>query len=153
MWTGSSQLTNLSRLPLGRAVTLVPLVTFLTLVTFVTLMIANEPIPRANLLALSQTLTTLCCDWQNAIRENQFAKMKIRSFLPDTRNRLKSAVTKTPFYLPVLNPTARDRVGLAYLLFDSHPRVRLWGGVLWGCLLYTSPSPRDKRQSRMPSSA
>ena len=25
---------------------------------------------------------------------------------------------------------------------------------LWqGCLLYTSPSPRDKRQSRMPSSA
>ena len=25
--------------------------------------------------------------------------------------------------------------------------------VLWACLLYTSPSPRDKRQSRMPSSA
>ena len=24
---------------------------------------------------------------------------------------------------------------------------------LWHCLLYTSPSPRDKRQSRMPSSA
>ena len=24
---------------------------------------------------------------------------------------------------------------------------------LIGCLLYTSPSPRDKRQSRMPSSA
>ena len=28
------------------------------------------------------------------------------------------------------------------------------GGTLSdGCLLYTSPSPRDKRQSRMPSSA
>ena len=26
-------------------------------------------------------------------------------------------------------------------------------GVCTGCLLYTSPSPRDKRQSRMPSSA
>ena len=25
--------------------------------------------------------------------------------------------------------------------------------LIWGCLLYTSPSPRDKRQSRMPSSA
>ena len=25
--------------------------------------------------------------------------------------------------------------------------------MFWGCLLYTSPSPRDKRQSRMPSSA
>ena len=27
------------------------------------------------------------------------------------------------------------------------------GGMSKGCLLYTSPSPRDKRQSRMPSSA
>ena len=27
------------------------------------------------------------------------------------------------------------------------------GIQLTGCLLYTSPSPRDKRQSRMPSSA
>ena len=26
-------------------------------------------------------------------------------------------------------------------------------GLLYDCLLYTSPSPRDKRQSRMPSSA
>ena len=26
-------------------------------------------------------------------------------------------------------------------------------GHSYGCLLYTSPSPRDKRQSRMPSSA
>ena len=25
--------------------------------------------------------------------------------------------------------------------------------IIYGCLLYTSPSPRDKRQSRMPSSA
>ena len=27
------------------------------------------------------------------------------------------------------------------------------GKYLYDCLLYTSPSPRDKRQSRMPSSA
>ena len=27
------------------------------------------------------------------------------------------------------------------------------GDTLYFCLLYTSPSPRDKRQSRMPSSA
>ena len=27
------------------------------------------------------------------------------------------------------------------------------GKTSYGCLLYTSPSPRDKRQSRMPSSA
>ena len=30
--------------------------------------------------------------------------------------------------------------------FDEH-------GLITACLLYTSPSPRDKRQSRMPSSA
>ena len=33
----------------------------------------------------------------------------------------------------------------------------IWATPIWGqpwiCLLYTSPSPRDKRQSRMPSSA
>ena len=28
-----------------------------------------------------------------------------------------------------------------------------WTDDIEGCLLYTSPSPRDKRQSRMPSSA
>ena len=32
---------------------------------------------------------------------------------------------------------------------ESNPRLRL----AITCLLYTSPSPRDKRQSRMPSSA
>ena len=30
---------------------------------------------------------------------------------------------------------------------------RYYGGLADNCLLYTSPSPRDKRQSRMPSSA
>ena len=29
----------------------------------------------------------------------------------------------------------------------------VFGAPLYVCLLYTSPSPRDKRQSRMPSSA
>ena len=31
--------------------------------------------------------------------------------------------------------------------------VALWEQLAESCLLYTSPSPRDKRQSRMPSSA
>ena len=34
----------------------------------------------------------------------------------------------------------------------KHPKRYLLGHSM-GCLLYTSPSPRDKRQSRMPSSA
>ena len=41
-------------------------------------------------------------------------------------------------------------------LNESKERLRDWLLSLeasTGCLLYTSPSPRDKRQSRMPSSA
>ena len=33
------------------------------------------------------------------------------------------------------------------------PRIGLASLIMGACLLYTSPSPRDKRQSRMPSSA
>ena len=36
--------------------------------------------------------------------------------------------------------------------FGAH-RVISWSTGLWGCLLYTSPSPRDGLLSRMPSSA
>ena len=48
-----------------------------------------------------------------------------------------------------------------YRAMDTNPGVRQLAQGLAGalatleqpCLLYTSPSPRDKRQSRMPSSA
>ena len=40
---------------------------------------------------------------------------------------------------------------------DPNPKNKAFGAkvvvTLNNCLLYTSPSPRDKRQSRMPSSA
>ena len=48
---------------------------------------------------------------------------------------------------------------LVLLIFVYNlPQVLPWsGGVLsdpfWACLLYTSPSPRDRQKSRMPSSA
>ena len=51
--------------------------------------------------------------------------------------------------------TASSGMG-AYFLSTGVSRVRqmlqLWLACM-SCLLYTSPSPRDKRQSRMPSSA
>ena len=49
----------------------------------------------------------------------------------------------TPFD-PDLERSAEDSYGF---------RSRLQDYQYNGCLLYTSPSPRDKRQSRMPSSA
>ena len=45
-------------------------------------------------------------------------------------------------------------VFLVILLQIYNQSLLLQGfSVDWNCLLYTSPSPRDKRQSRMPSSA
>ena len=47
----------------------------------------------------------------------------------------------------------------AYLRLEGEKAAGLEQGddsgidLTWLCLLYTSPSPRDKRQSRMPSSA
>ena len=37
------------------------------------------------------------------------------------------------------------------ILFDSYNQQK--NVVAYGCLLYTSPSPRDRQKSRMPSSA
>ena len=39
---------------------------------------------------------------------------------------------------------------LDYRYYITEPRVRL---LIHRCLLYTSPSPRDAHESRMPSSA
>ena len=56
------------------------------------------------------------------------------------------------------NPSAQHADGRAAnkLISDAREAVGLAMGVCAQdivCLLYTSPSPRDKRQSRMPSSA
>ena len=45
-----------------------------------------------------------------------------------------------------------QNIGLLRKLNESTFPVR-YADKFYGCLLYTSPSPRDKRQSRMPSSA
>ena len=44
------------------------------------------------------------------------------------------------------------QIGLALHNYESAHR-ELPAGVVNACLLYTSPSPRDQRGSRMPSSA
>ena len=52
----------------------------------------------------------------------------------------------------ILNPANANRK-IAGLDFDRITNVQRAAADASGCLLYTSPSPRDQRGSRMPSSA
>ena len=55
--------------------------------------------------------------------------------------------------LPDLKSALALGAGEFGLAMACYPAGALVGGLLTPCLLYTSPSPRDQRGSRMPSSA
>ena len=52
-------------------------------------------------------------------------------------------------------PAIADDSGLCILSLNNEPGIysARWAGKSKDCLLYTSPSPRDRTRSRMPSSA
>ena len=52
-----------------------------------------------------------------------------------------------------LYPYGKKKTILRELIPDQIWSLEQIQGLYYVCLLYTSPSPRDKRQSRMPSSA
>ena len=66
----------------------------------------------------------------------------------------------TPFVLLLMSP--HEAVAVVAVVHGAHNAAKCWS--MWdsvdlsafrhyGCLLYTSPSPRDRQKSRMPSSA
>ena len=65
------------------------------------------------------------------------------------------------FFIAQLNPIVGDLEGNAKKIlnvtgkaYSNSADIVLTPELsLWGCLLYTSPSPRDRTRSRMPSSA
>ena len=50
-----------------------------------------------------------------------------------------------------MDPESAEALFKAFQSFDADDTASV--AVFWGCLLYTSPSPRDATLSRMPSSA
>ena len=48
---------------------------------------------------------------------------------------------------------ALEKVGDRYRVINGYHRLAVARELGWTCLLYTSPSPRDRTRSRMPSSA
>ena len=79
------------------------------------------------------------------------------SLLPHTGKALRIGITGVP---GVGKSTFIEAFGL-FLIELGHrvavlavdPSSPITGGSIMGCLLYTSPSPRDQRGSRMPTSA
>ena len=100
----------------------------------------------------------------SAIRNNEIASypsIAIISFTNQTDDEaygfleqsLQKQMTEDLSRFTLIRPLSYDK---AYetLLMEGQPLYDYEiTGVILGCLLYTSPSPRDKRQSRMPSSA
>ena len=91
------------------------------------------------------------------------------NFDPNTSLEKKTSVNaKASFFSGHTSITATNSFFTAKVFSDYYPDSK-WKPMVWtvaasipaitgylrvrGCLLYTSPSPRDKRQSRMPSSA
>ena len=101
---------------------------------------------------------------------NEISELRVKSFetganIKVTNNRLirialdgseKSAMSEF-FEGPTAIAYSNDPVELTKLLANfskTNEKLAIIGGIMnKDCLLYTSPSPRDKRQSRMPSSA
>ena len=50
-------------------------------------------------------------------------------------------------------PLSTFRADIDYALVEAQTTYCKLGIKVWICLLYTSPSPRDRTRSRMPSSA
>ena len=68
----------------------------------------------------------------------------VKAFNREHRGRIHLSLIRGP-----LNTESISDLAISSLLLGDAP----FDALLMDCLLYTSPSPRDKRQSRMPSSA
>ena len=91
-------------------------------------------------------------DWsQGAVDDFLLKKMRSVGFEPEVRASKEKLLRRASFDLTGLAPTLEE---LDAFLADVEPGA--WQRVLdrlFACLLYTSPSPRDRQKSRMPSSA
>ena len=86
---------------------------------------------------------------EELVLDNQGNVLEGSAFDIDLGDELRKDIKdqKLPLYISLLEDSSK-----CYII--PLRGKGLWGPI-WGyiCLLYTSPSPRDKRQSRMPSSA
>ena len=81
-----------------------------------------------------------------------------------TGSRYEKTLADSPVSINVIKPRLLDNTNTTIFdkvldkipgvqIIDGQPNIRGGSGFSYGCLLYTSPSPRDGLLSRMPSSA
>ena len=96
------------------------------------------------------------------MRQDAYKDLFTKAYAPITAvEKVNVGTGETYYKLSIDSGYSRDIGvdGALYGQFFAHPKTKVIGQVAAGstiidvCLLYTSPSPRDKRQSRMPSSA
>ena len=71
-------------------------------------------------------------------------------------NTFKEEIKPTPVHDPelvILNEELASTLNLDFSKTDKKKLAEIFSGNSIPCLLYTSPSPRDRQKSRMPSSA
>ena len=92
----------------------------------------------------------MCIRDRNSAKELQADPALLRQVLPSMLGGAGAGANVWPPNVQAINQQIfsfeRDRADLLVELSAEHPRVKT-------CLLYTSPSPRDRTRSRMPSSA
>ena len=76
----------------------------------------------------------------------KYERLKV-NYLPD-RKEFNANVSTPALIFYSLSEISDNRIVIAFALGYS-----VTSGEVDGCLLYTSPSPRDRTRSRMPSSA
>ena len=84
-------------------------------------------------------------------------RKKIEVNLKDSRDKLEMMNEKLGVVGSLTRHNVRNKLsavtGYAYILKKRHGDLADVVDGLSSCLLYTSPSPRDRQKSRMPSSA
>ena len=105
--------------------------------------IARTLLKNPPILLLDEATSSLDTETENDIQENLYAMLKERTVI-SIAHRLSTIANND--LIVVLEHGEIVESG-------SHKELLAMKGRYSNCLLYTSPSPRDKRQSRMPSSA
>ena len=85
----------------------------------------------------------LAADESTGTIEKRFKSIDVES-TEDNRRKYREMLFRSP--------AMAEAIG-GVILFDETLRQKAKDGSYLSCLLYTSPSPRDRTRSRMPSSA